>query len=177
MEVDANGWAVGVIAALPVADAFTLLAPEPGSAIDGARLRHHAHTFLSTRLELVQAKKYPGGTSPVADAVEVDVARAGAGDAPTRVLVVTVPLAHAEAARTAGEAAARAIGGAGFDVLVARARRVFQVAARPVSGGDDRAPLALAAALASVLLAPIVPPEGGTIFGVKGARLRLEARR
>jgi hypothetical protein len=30
--------------------------------------------------------------------------------------------------------------------------------------------------LALVLLAPIVPPDETTIFGVKGARQRLEAR-
>jgi hypothetical protein len=70
-------------------------------------------------------------------------------------------------------AAARAIGGAGFDALVLRARRVWQVWEWVPEGGDARAPLVVAAVLASLFLAPIVPPGGGAIFGVKGARERL----
>jgi hypothetical protein len=42
-------------------------------------------------------------------------------------------------------------------------------------GENELAPLALAGVLASLLLAPIVPPGAGTIFGVKGARERLSA--
>ena len=77
--------------------------------------------------------------------------------------------------RASGEAGARAIGGAGFDVLVGRTRRVWQIATSRVSGDDARAPLVVAAVAASILLAPIVPPEGGAIVGVKGARVRLSA--
>src|SRR5207245_152176 len=84
---------------------------------------------------------------------------------------VVAPLARCSPARAPVEA----IGGAGFELLVPRTRTVWQVDARPVAGMDTRAPIVIAALLASVLLAPVVPPEGGAIFGVKGARLRLEA--
>jgi hypothetical protein len=59
-------------------------------------------------------------------------------------------------------------------VLVARAKRIWQVSKEVAHGEDRNAPLRIAAILASVLLAPIVPPEGDTIYGVKGARERLE---
>ena len=40
---------------------------------------------------------------------------------------------------------------------------------------DDRVALTLAAVLATVLLGPIVTPSGRRIFGVRGARMALEA--
>lgn len=43
-------------------------------------------------------------------------------------------------------------------VLVARARRVWQIAGSVDEGGHPLAPPALAGVLASLLLAPIVPP-------------------
>jgi hypothetical protein len=62
-----------------------------------------------------------------------------------------------------------------MDVLVTRATRVWQIADAVAQGGNALAPLALAGVLASLLLAPIVPPGATTIFGVKGARERLSA--
>jgi hypothetical protein len=174
MDVDENGWATGAIAPVAIEEAWTLLSPEPDARVDAARWAHQAATFFKARLAVAQDKRYPSGTLPICDRVEIDLA-AREGDAPTRVLVVTVPIDRAPAARRAGEAGARAIGGAGFDALVARARRVWQVVDRPGEGGDPRAPLAVAAVLASLLLSPVVPPGGGTIFGVKGARERLAA--
>jgi hypothetical protein len=175
MRWDGNGWATGPVTAWPVDAAYLLLAAEAGCVVDAARLRHQARTFFGAEIELGRAKKYPEGVGPEVDAVEVDVVAARRKGPATRVRVVTVPLATAPEALAAAEAGARAIGGAGFDLLVAKARRLWQVEARPATGEDGRAPLVVAAVLASVLLAPIVPPEGGTIFGVKGARLRLEA--
>jgi hypothetical protein len=42
------------------------------------------------------------------------------------------------------------------------------------AGGHPSEALRLCAILASVLLGPIMPPEGDTLFGVKGARERAE---
>jgi hypothetical protein len=75
---------------------------------------------------------------------------------------------------SAADAGVRAIGGAGMDALVAKAKRVWQVGRAVEGAGDARAPLVLAAALATVMLAPVVPPDEVTIFGVRGARMRLE---
>jgi len=172
MDVDRNGWAAFRVEPLPVARAYTLLSPDPEARIDLARWAHQARTFFNARIELVQPKRYPEGQTPSADAAEVEFARGPRAEI-TRVQVVTLPIEEVPAARAAAEEGARAIGGAGFDALVERARRVWQIADEVPEGGDPSAPLALAAVMASVLLAPIVPPGGGTIFGVKGARTRL----
>jgi hypothetical protein len=173
MDIDANGWARGAIEALPIDEAWSLLSAEPEARIDIARWAHQARTFFRARLELVQQKRYPGGETPDADAVEVEVARVDDA-AVTRVRMVTLPLHRAPSVRQAALVGVQAIGGAGFDALIARARRLWQVQARPEQGADERAPLLVAAVASSILLAPIVPPGGGTIFGVKGARTRLE---
>jgi hypothetical protein len=73
----------------------------------------------------------------------------------------------------AADAGVRFIGGAGFDALVARTARVWQVARSVAPDGDARAPLVMAAAIATALLAPVVPPDEVTIYGVRGARVRL----
>lgn len=173
LPVDENGWATGAVAPLAVGDAWTLLSPEPDARVDAARWAHQAATFFRAKLAVVQDKRYPSGTLPLADIVELDVARRE-DERLTRVLVVTVPVDRAPEAMRAAAAGVKAIGGAGFDALLPRTRRVWQVRVSLAGEGDERAPLAAAAVLASVLLAPVVPPEGGTIFGVKGARQRLE---
>jgi hypothetical protein len=173
-DFDENGWARGQVAPLRPDEAWTLLSPEPEARVDAARWAHQAETFFRARLAVLQDKRYPAGTMPLADVVDVALSEPGAR-APTRVRVVTVPADRAPEALAAGAAGARAIGGAGFDALVPRTRRVWQVHERIDEGGSARAPLAVAAILASLLLAPVVPPEGGTIFGVKGARERLRA--
>jgi hypothetical protein len=172
MNVDRHGWAAPPITALPVARAYTLLSPDPSARIDLARWAHQARSFFGAKIELVQQKLYPDGRTPDADAAEVEVSR-GREPKVTRVRLVTLPIDDAPEARVAGALGARAIGGAGFDALVERAQRVWQIDAEVPSGGDPRAPLTLAAVIAAVLLAPIVPPGGGVIFGVKGARERL----
>lgn len=171
--VDENGWAAGAVTPLAASEAWTLLSPEPDARVDAARWAHQAATFFRARLEVVQSKRYPSGTLPLADLVELDVAPRDDARA-TRVLVVTVPVDRAPEAMRAAAAGVKAIGGAGFDALLPRTRRVWQVRAALAGEGDERAPLAATAVLASLFLAPVVPPEGGTIFGVKGARQRLE---
>lgn len=172
MDFDRRGWAAGPVEPLPVARAYTLLAKEPSSRMDLALWAHKARTFFRTEIELHPPKAYPNGDAPDGDAAEVEV-RLEKRNPSTRVWLITVPIASAPEALAAGEAGARAIGGAGMDVLVARARRAWQIAEAAPQGGDPSGPLVLAAILASVMLAPIVPPGGGTIFGVKGARERL----
>jgi hypothetical protein len=176
MEFDGAGWALGRVEPLEVTEAWSLLAPDPEARVDAHRWAHQARTFFRAELSVVQDKAYPSGALPIADAVEVDIRPRGASGAPSRVLVLTVPIERAPEARAAAMRGAAAIGGAGMDALVARARRLWQVRAGVAAGDDARAPLAVAAVLASVFGAPIVPPDEVTIFGVKGARLRLEAR-
>ncbi|MDI1451979.1 hypothetical protein [Polyangium sp. 6x1] len=172
MDVDRNGWASSRVEPLPVSSAYTLLASDPSARVDIALWAHKARMFFGVALEIEPPKAYPNGETPAADAAFVSVLRKGRRAA-TRVHVVTVPVEEAPEARRSAEAGAAAIGGAGMDVLVQRGRRVWQVSNEIAEGDDPDAPLTLAAILASILLAPIVPPGGGTIFGVKGARERL----
>ena len=132
--VDENGWATGAITPLPIDEAITLLSPEASSRVDAARWAHQAEVFFRARLTVVQDKRYPTGAHPLADQVEIDISQSGA--APTRVRLITVPVDRAPFAVAAGAAAARAIGGAGFDVLVTRAKRVWQAQAAVDAGLD-----------------------------------------
>ncbi|AKT43109.1 hypothetical protein [Chondromyces crocatus] len=174
MEFDDAGWVTGHITALRIPEAWSLLSPTPEARVDAARWAHVAASFFRMSLAVVQAKAYPSGTLPLVDALEVDLGpREGAS---TRVQVLTFPIERAPEVRAAALQGVAAIGGAGMDALVARARRVWQVASAVPGQGDARMPLAMAAVLASTFQAPIVPPDEVTIFGVKGARTRLEAR-
>lgn len=171
MDFDERGWALGRVLPLALPEAFTLLSAEREGRFDAARWAGQATRFFGAKLRVVPDKHYPAGTLPLADAAELEVER---GDgASSRVFVVTLPEDRVPGAREAALEAARALGGAGMDALAARARRIWQVRAEPLEG-DPRASLAAAAILASVLLAPIVPPGQDAIFGVKGARERLE---
>lgn len=176
MQFDENGWVVGAVAPMRVDEAWSLLSPDPDGRMDAVRWAHQAERFFRARLTLLPDKRYPSGTLPLVDAawVQVSLSEAARG---SRVVVVTLPLERAPEVRRAADLGVAAIGGAGMDALVARARRLFQVRAAPAGDSaeeaDPRAPLAVAAVIASLLLAPIVPPGGGTIFGVKGARERL----
>jgi hypothetical protein len=172
---DSHGWASAPVDVLPANAAYSLFSAETTARIDIAQLAHKARTFFATALEIDPAKAYPDGRTPDSDALYVDIKPLGKTSvAPTRVYVVTFLLEREPAFRKVGDAAAAAIGGAGMDVLVARAKRIWQVAQDRQQGDDIHAPLRVAAILAAVLLAPIVPPAGQTIYGVKGARERLE---
>ncbi len=161
---DDNGWLIGAVTPLDVSASYSLLAPEPGSVLRGEQLRHQAQRFFRIDLEMLTTKRYPGGGFPRSDRALFRIRR----DADVDVEVITVPADDAPAVMRHARETANAVG-AGLDVLVGRATRVWQVPA-----GDAHA-LALVTVLASVLLAPVLPPEGDTVFGVKTARMRLEA--
>jgi hypothetical protein len=163
MRYDASGWAIDPVRPLDVAACWTLLAPHDDSRMDGAQWKHQAERHFAAELTLLTGKQYDGGARPRADCGVVAV-----GEDP--IMVRTMPLD--DEWRRVGARAADSIGGAGFDVLVRRARRLWQVEARDAA---ETAPLLLTAVLASVLLAPVLPPGGDTIFGVKGCRERLMA--
>ncbi len=169
---DENGWASDAVSAEPVARSWTLMSPEDSSRMIEARWAHQARRFFSAALTLRPTKHYPGNGWPLADRAIVQLTAAG-GER-SEVTLLTLPLARAPLTMVAAKRAVAAIGGAGFDALLPRTQRVWQVAAEPCSG-DPRGPLLLGAILASLLLAPLLPPTADAIFGVKGARERLHA--
>ena len=153
---------------LPIAEAWSLLSPEATLRLDDALWSRQAQTFFDLELHLAAPPRFFEGGERATFALDLTAA-----GVTTRVVVVTFPIGDAPHVIYAANQGVFAIGGAGMDALVARAKRAFQVRTA-IDCGDARAPLAVAAVLASVLLAPIVPPTGDTIFGVRGARLRLE---
>lgn len=130
---------------------WLLFSPDAAERLDAASVARQARAFFDVELRVEEAS----------------IAIAGEG----AVAIESAPVAEAAAALALADEAARAIGGAGFDALLKRARRVWFVR----GAADDARALLVSAVLASVLLAPIVPPGGGAIFGVRGARARLEA--
>ncbi len=181
LRTDENGWAVGRIDPLPIARAWTLFSPEPDCRIDIERWSHHAQRFFGLRIGVAPKKAYPSGGSPLVDAFDFEVGAVGGGEKMERARVITVPLDRAPEARAAALVIARGPTGGGFEALILRARRLWQIAvpSSPELGAesDPRPVIAAATLLASVLLAPILPPGESVVFGVKTARERLERLR
>ena len=166
-DFDENGWLIGTVEPEPASQCHSILAPDASSMIAGERLRHQAHKFFGLDLRLETPKLYPGGGWPSTDRAVFCVGRLRHPDK-RQVAITTLPLSSApELRRQATEVGARV--GAGLDVLVARATRLWQIPG-PV---DDPFALALATVFASVLLGPVLPPSVDTVFGVKTARQRL----
>jgi hypothetical protein len=153
MRYDEHGWALDPVRPLPRVACYSLFAREGGSRFDEARLAQQAKRFFGCELRLLTPKAYPGGAEPRADEAELSLDGG-------RVRVRCCPIEAALALRSEAEAAARG----GLEHLVAKATRVWQIE------GDDA--LLAAAIFASVLLAPILAPDGA-LFGVKSARERL----
>ena len=168
LRFDDNGWLIDAPPLLARTASYNLLAPEPASTFDAARLTHQATRFFALDLTVMTEKHYPAGGFPKRDAAHIRIAR---GDDAHELLVTTIPLTEAPAiAAQATDAAARI--GAGFDVLVARATRLWQL-----PKGPNPHALALATVLASIHLAPILAPDDDAtpLFGVKTARSLLSA--
>jgi hypothetical protein len=161
---DENGWFVGAIEAWPPTEVWSLLSPDLDARMPGSK----AHLF-SASLMVSPPKQYPRGACPLSDRARVEVIDERSKRSLGEVEVLTVPIERAgHVLAVAREAAAR-MGGAGFDVLVGRTRRLWQVT--NVSG---TAPLIVAGAIAAQWQAPILPPQCDRLFGIKGAREELE---
>lgn len=164
-----------------VADAWSLLARETVARVELFSWQNAARTFFGFELALLQTLTNRDGVLPERASFELRVTTDRAKSATAQLAAVsavrvsTVMLSEAPQLRAAANAGVTAIGGAGFETLVDRATRLWQVYARPLEGGDPHAPALVAGLLAHVLLAPVVPPGGGTIFGVRGVRAWLAA--
>jgi hypothetical protein len=131
----------------PIDSAYWVLAPEAGVRVDPStapRWETQARNFFGISLQIVN------GVVRVAD-VDVPV-RVWPAESCTEILAVA----------RAGSASM-----GGFDALVARTRSVLEVSAK-----DGKSGLLVAAIAASILLGPIVTPEGA-LLGVKSARALL----
>jgi hypothetical protein len=157
---------------------FSLFSPDDPGRVDTLRWIQQAETFLSARIDFVQTFTDPSGTLPSHASFEIDVGPKASTESFTRVQLLTVPITPSqppvEQIVQRAHQSVIAMGGAGFDALLARARRLWQVRTKPVVGTDPCASLIVTATVAMVFTAPILAPDGGALFGVKGARVRLE---
>lgn len=203
VKADENGWAEGKIEPLAIERVWSLFSPEADCRIDLERWAHHAQRFFALRIGIAPEKAYPSGASPLVDAFDFEVLGAARRDADPRVgspalgvgspdprvgspalgvggvdrrrvRVITVPLDRAPQARAAALAIARGPTGGGFEALILRAKRLWQIGVPADAKAGARPAIAAATVLASVLLAPILPPGEAVLFGVKTARERLE---
>lgn len=144
---------------------FLVFSQAEGACFDVARWREQAARFFAAKLGFTHEKRATA-TPPLVDAARVVVAAERANG--TR-LVIGRPREPSDLA-CAEDGELRA-GGGGLAELARRCGWVYVIEA---SGPDDRVSLTCAAILASVALGPIVSPDG-RIFGVRTARLELEA--
>ncbi|MFP6683663.1 MAG: hypothetical protein VB934_03085 [Polyangiaceae bacterium] len=168
MKFDESGWLIGRATPWLVSDCYSLFSPDVSSRVDCGRWTAQAARFFDASVEVTPQKRYPENGEPIRDALQLHVSFAGAT---AEVSVQTLPLEDAHSLFTAAEGAVARMGGAGFDVLLGRARRLWQVRI----DGEPRAASLVTALLASVWLAPVLPPDQSCMFGVKGARQRFEA--
>ena len=121
------------------------------------RLAAHAGRFFSSTLELLEQNE----ESVV---LRLDCARPLlSGD--FRIAWRATTKDHLMSARDA-EARGRA---AGMGTLAERCREVWTIDAAGAKIPSEAAYLTLAAVCASVALGPVLPPDGSTLFGVRGA--------
>jgi hypothetical protein len=127
-----------------ISAAYWVLVPEASVRFDAARWETQARNFFEIGLEIADGVVRVAG---------VDVA------------VRVWPREQCDALLAVAREASASMGG--FDVLVARTRSVLEVSSK-----DPKSGLLVAAIAASILLGPIVTPEGA-LLGVKSARARL----
>lgn len=146
---------------------FAVFSQRPDLRLDAVDLDRQASRFFSARLGLSVDKRYV--EAPLVDAAHVVVAGADATLSGTR---LCFGRAATRADVDAAAEAERRQGSYGLTALAQRCPTLWLIV--PTSD-DDRVALSIAAVFASRFLGPISPPGGAEIFGVRTARLRLEA--
>lgn len=152
--------------------AYILYDPAAEARVHAPRWQQQAARHLGAALVVY------GTADPAQEAtldLSVRVSPLAGGDGFGVVRVQSLPLIDAPALLRHGEACAAAMGGAGMDALVARARRVWCVDAALLEGSLAVAPALVAATLSLDLLGPVAPPGAAVLMGIKGLRAHLEA--
>jgi hypothetical protein len=160
----------GAIVSPARAEAFTVFAQRTDARVEAATWERHATQFFDARVGLVVEKRYGDEEPPLVDAARVVVAPSAAPPGTRFCFGRPREADDLEAAERADALA----GSPGLGLLAKRCEHVWLVA---TESADDRIALLLAAILASVVLGPILAPDGEAIFGVRTARARLEAPR
>ncbi len=163
-QLDANGVLRNGAVFQPPESALLVFAQRRDARVELASWRQQAERFFDTTLGLTVSKRYETDF-PAVDFARVVVAKSaiagGTRSAWSR------PADETDWSRA--EAAERASRMGGMGALARRCKQVWLIERE---SDDDKTALLVAAILASVLLGPIV--IGEQIFGVRGARERLE---
>jgi hypothetical protein len=146
---------------------WIVLSRHEPARVDAPTWREKARTFLHADVDAGEISR----ALLEGERIRVRVASLRRPEVASDVIVGAATIEDATEQRMRANAAVRAIGGAGFDALVSAARTVWLIE----SQADPRFALVVAATISMVVLGPIVPPEGDTIFAVKTARERLDA--
>lgn len=148
---------------------FAVFSQRADAWLDVEALSRQAERFFATKLGATVDKRH-GDVVPEVDAARIVVAGGDGMSSGTR-------LCYGRAVETddlvAAEEAERAMGTYGLALLAQRCKTLWIIVPETE---EDRAALTLAAIFASHMLGPILSPGGREIYGVRGARLKLEGR-
>jgi hypothetical protein len=157
----------GALEPPPRSTAFTVFAQRRDARVEAEVWRRHAAQFFDAELRVTVPKQYVFDP-PASDAAEVGLTTATRAEATRLCFGRPREKDDLEAADVADVRQ----GSAGLGLLAKRCPTVWLVA---TLGEGDEAALRLAAILASVVLGPILTPDGMELFGVRTARAKLEA--
>lgn len=159
----------GALASPALERTYAVFSQRADVRLDIDAVKRQAERFFAARVGLTVDKRY-SDLAPEQDAARVVISSGDGTSSGTRLCYGRL----AEAADlAAAEAAERAMGTYGLALLAQRCRSIWLIVPEVE---EDRAALTLAAIFASQMLGPIMSPGGNELYGVRGARLKLEGR-
>ncbi|AKV01261.1 hypothetical protein AKJ09_07924 [Labilithrix luteola] len=149
---------------------YAVFAQRPDARLELETMKRHAGRFFSAKIGITVDKRYDDRGPLEVDAARFVVATEDGTANGTRLCFArrTEP-----ADLDAAQAAEQAQGTSGLALLAQRCPMVWLVVPET---DDDHAALTIATIFASTLLGPILAPDGTAIFGVRTARMKLEAQ-
>ncbi len=157
------------LAAPEPACAFVVFAQRQDARLEIDALKQQAGRFFSVKIGITVDKQY-ADEPPIVDAARMVIASDDGTSSGTR-LCYARPVEESDI--SLAFEAERAMGTYGLALLAQRCAIVWSVVPEV---DDDKAALTIAAIFASLMLGPILSPGGREIYGVRGARLKLEGR-
>jgi hypothetical protein len=152
-------------------DCYRIFSQTPDAAIDPAAIVRTATRFFEAEIEVLSLRDLRR-EEPPAEGSELVLRLESARRKLSGNFRVQTRLATAADYDAAREAEIRGSAG-GMGLLAARCPTIWQVT--PEGESSPGAILNLCALLAAVALGPTLPPDGSTLYGVRGAMERLEA--
>ena len=159
----------GALSSPALERSYAVFSQRGDAALDVEAIKRQAERFFAARVGLTVDKRYDDA-KPEEDAARVVLASGDGTSSGTR---LCYGRAVDSADLAAAEAAERAMGTYGLALLAQRCKTIWLVVPEV---DEDRAALTLAAIFASHMLGPIMSPGGQELYGVRGARLKLEGR-